>query len=124
MLSVVSSRPSKSTEPEVGLCSWSTARPVVDLPQPDSPTTPRVSPGVEGEAHAADGLDVADRAAQQPAAPDREVHDEVADVEQMSARSTARSRAVAGSTLVVTTRGTPCARKMTTGLSSSASSSQ
>jgi hypothetical protein len=42
--SPISSRPSKTTDPEVGVCSCRIARPVVDLPQPDSPTTPRVSP--------------------------------------------------------------------------------
>ncbi len=41
---VVSSRPRNFTEPDVGLCSCRMARPVVDLPHPDSPTTPRVSP--------------------------------------------------------------------------------
>jgi hypothetical protein len=40
---LVSSLPWNTTEPDVGLCSCRMARPVVDLPQPDSPTTPRVS---------------------------------------------------------------------------------
>src|SRR5687768_10804701 len=38
------SSPSNSTLPEVMSSMRSTARPVVDLPQPDSPTSPRVSP--------------------------------------------------------------------------------
>src|SRR5258706_8066191 len=42
--SFVSSVPSNFTSPAVGLYSWRIARPVVDLPQPDSPTRPRVSP--------------------------------------------------------------------------------
>ena len=33
-----------------------TARPVVDLPQPDSPTRPSVSPGGDVEAHVGHGL--------------------------------------------------------------------
>src|SRR5439155_4120037 len=41
---LVSSVPSNFTEPAVGLQSWRIARPVVDLPQPDSPTRPSVSP--------------------------------------------------------------------------------
>ena len=36
--------PSKTIEPDVGLGSCIMARPVVLLPQPDSPTMPRVSP--------------------------------------------------------------------------------
>ena len=40
----VTSRPSNQTSPEVGSIRRSTQRPVVDLPQPDSPTRPRVSP--------------------------------------------------------------------------------
>jgi hypothetical protein len=39
------SRPSKLTVPDVGSTSPSTARPIVVLPDPDSPTNPRVSPG-------------------------------------------------------------------------------
>ena len=41
----LSSVPSKRTDPEVGAGSWMSALPVVDLPQPDSPTRPSVSPG-------------------------------------------------------------------------------
>ena len=36
--------PSKSISPDVGSIRRSTQRPVVDLPQPDSPTSPSVSP--------------------------------------------------------------------------------
>src|SRR5690606_2863643 len=42
-LSFVSSVPAKFTVPSVGRWSWRMARPVVDLPQPDSPTSPSVS---------------------------------------------------------------------------------
>src|SRR6266700_468372 len=41
----VMSRPSKTIFPPVGSSSRTTARPVVVLPQPDSPTRPSVSPG-------------------------------------------------------------------------------
>jgi hypothetical protein len=40
----VISRPSNLTEPEVGGISWRIVLLSVDLPQPDSPTSPRVSP--------------------------------------------------------------------------------
>ena len=40
----VRSVPSKTTLPAAACSSCMTARPVVDLPQPDSPTRPRVSP--------------------------------------------------------------------------------
>src|SRR6266516_7937770 len=39
-----SSRPSKRIEPAVGSCSLVITRPMVDFPQPDSPTSPSVSP--------------------------------------------------------------------------------
>ena len=41
----VMSRPSSRTVPAVGSIRRSTARPTVVLPQPDSPTSPSVSPG-------------------------------------------------------------------------------
>ena len=44
-LRLVMSRPASSIEPAVGSSSRSIARPAVDLPQPHSPTSPRVSPG-------------------------------------------------------------------------------
>jgi hypothetical protein len=44
-LSPTSSRPLYLTEPSVAGCRLRIARPVVDLPQPDSPTSPSVSPG-------------------------------------------------------------------------------
>src|SRR5438105_13377994 len=43
-LNFVMSTPSKITLPEVTGISWVTSRPSVDLPHPDSPTSPTVSP--------------------------------------------------------------------------------
>ncbi len=40
----ITSDPSKRTEPEVASRRRSTKRPVVDLPHPDSPTSPSVWP--------------------------------------------------------------------------------
>ena len=40
----VTLRPSNQTSPALGSISRRMHRPVVDLPQPDSPTRPRVSP--------------------------------------------------------------------------------
>ena len=49
--SPVSSVPSNTTLPAVGRRSCRTARPKVDLPQPDSPTRPKVSPLPTSQAH-------------------------------------------------------------------------
>ena len=49
---VSTSAPRKRTDPEVAGMSRSTTRPVVDLPQPDSPTMPNVSDAAHREAHA------------------------------------------------------------------------
>lgn len=38
------SMPSKVIDPDVGSYSFKIVRPIVDLPQPDSPTKPSVSP--------------------------------------------------------------------------------
>ena len=43
-LRVAISLPSNVIEPDVGSSSRSSSRAVVDLPQPDSPTSPNVSP--------------------------------------------------------------------------------
>ena len=45
-LSLARSLPSKRTSPDVGCGICISARPVVDLPQPDSPTSPSVSPSL------------------------------------------------------------------------------
>ena len=64
--------PSNRTEPTVGGGSWMMARPVVDLPQPDSPTRPSVSPRPTSKRHAGHGVDLAGRAG-------RELDDQVLD---------------------------------------------
>ncbi len=43
---LVTSVPLKNTRPSVGFCRPHITFAVVDLPQPDSPTMPRVSPGM------------------------------------------------------------------------------
>jgi hypothetical protein len=43
---VVMSRPCSLTVPDAGGCRPSTALPMVDFPDPDSPTRPTVSPGM------------------------------------------------------------------------------
>ena len=60
------------------------ALPVVDLPQPDSPTRPSVSPAHHVEA------DVRDRVHLQAGAPDRELDDEVLDAQQRPRRRSRR----------------------------------
>ena len=62
------SLPSNSTLPPVGSSSRVISRPMVDLPQPDSPTTPRVSPGADVEVDAVDRLHRADLPLEQPLA--------------------------------------------------------
>ena len=49
------SSPSKRTRPAVGSIRRSSSRPVVDLPQPDSPTRPSVSPAPIAKIDAVDG---------------------------------------------------------------------
>ena len=70
--SLVMSVPSNMIVPAVGSRSRRSTRPTVDLPEPDSPTSPRVPPGLDREVDAVDGAHVADRAPQHAAA-DREV---------------------------------------------------
>ena len=60
--SAVMSVPSKTIRPAVGSMSRRSARPTVDLPQPDSPTSPSVSPRRMLKRDVVDGLDVADLA--------------------------------------------------------------
>ena len=52
------------------------ALPVVDLPQPDSPTSPSVSPGFTSRLTFGDGVDL------QPGAADGELDDEILDAQQ------------------------------------------
>ena len=89
----MSSRPSNLTEPDVGLCSCRIARPVVDLPQPDSPTTPSVSPASRCSETPLTACTCPTRAPDQAAALDREVLDEVAHLEQRGRRRRSRRRA-------------------------------
>ena len=56
------SRPSNTIWPAVGSSSRVSRRPVVVLPQPDSPTRPSVSPLRHAKVDAVDGLDRADLA--------------------------------------------------------------
>ena len=84
--SSVSSVPSNLTEPEVGRVSCSTERPVVDFPQPDSPTRPSVSPGAMVKETPRHGVDLADLVAHERAAAQREVLDQVGDLEQRCRR--------------------------------------
>ena len=50
------SRPWNIDRPPVGSISLRMQRAIVDLPQPDSPTTPSVSPSLSDEVDAVDGL--------------------------------------------------------------------
>ena len=84
--SSVSSVPSNLTEPEVGRISCSTERPVVDFPHPDSPTRPEGLARGDGEGDAGDGVDRADPAAHERPAAQRELLDQVGDLEQRSRR--------------------------------------
>ena len=61
------SSPSKRTEPAVGSIRRSTSRPVVDLPQPDSPTSASVSPRRDLEADVLDRAHQADQPCGGPA---------------------------------------------------------
>ena len=66
------------------------ARPVVDLPQPDSPTRPSVSPSLDVEAHVRHGVDL------QPGRTDRELDDEVLGAQQHVVRGAQVRRAASG----------------------------
>jgi hypothetical protein len=59
--------------PAVGSSSRVSSRPVVDLPQPDSPTSPKLVARVHGQVDAVDRLDGAHLPAEGEAAHDREV---------------------------------------------------
>ena len=76
----VRSTPSKMIEPAVGLYRRTIARPVVLLPQPDSPTRPSVSPRRISKSIAVDRPDVADVALEDEALGDREPDPQVADL--------------------------------------------
>ena len=78
----VMSRPSKRIVPPVGFSSRMSVRDSVVFPQPDSPTSPSVSPLAQRERHVVDGVDVADRAVDEQALLDREPLADVLDLEQ------------------------------------------
>ena len=61
--SAVTLRPSNQTSPAVGSISRRMQRPVVDLPEPDSPTSPSVSPGADLEADVVDRVHASRRCA-------------------------------------------------------------
>ena len=63
------------------------ARPVVLLPQPDSPTRPSVSPRLTVKRDVVDGPHPADLALQDDALGDREIHLEVLDSEELAVGS-------------------------------------
>ena len=89
--------PWNDTWPEVGGSQRRMARPVVDLPEPDSPTSPRVSPRGQVERHVADGVDGRPVAT---AGANREVLDQVAHRQDRS-RPDRRSVEPASSTSAV-----------------------
>ena len=78
--------PSKLTEPDVGAISWSIDRPVVDLPQPDSPTRPSVSPGEMVNETPLTTCTTPTRCRTEGAAPEGELLDKVGDFEQRRLR--------------------------------------
>ena len=80
-LSFGMSTPSNMIVPDVGSMSRSSSRPTVVLPQPDSPTSPSVSPRRISNDDAVDGLHLTDGPLQD-AAPHREVLHEVADLDE------------------------------------------
>ena len=82
--------PSNMIVPAVGSSSRMSTRPTVDLPDPDSPTSPSVPPVLDDEVDAVDRAHVAD-GAPQDAAVDREVLDQAASLDDR-ASTLARSR--------------------------------
>ena len=85
-------------------------RAIVDLPQPDSPTTPSVSPFLHRERHAVDGLHGRDFLLEDDPARDREVLLQVLDDEQLVAGGLPlRRRQPRPCVSVVVTPPAPCA---------------
>ena len=80
--------PSKLISPSLGSIRRSTQRPVVDLPQPDSPTSPSVSPGCDVERNAVDRVHAPDLARQKPAV-NRKLLLETSDAQQRLAHDAA-----------------------------------
>ena len=77
-----SSSPTNRTDPEVGVVSCRIARHSVDLPQPDSPTSPSVSPSLRVRLTPSTARTRADLAVDHDARLDREVLDEVGHLQQ------------------------------------------
>ncbi len=84
--------PSNRTVPSVGSRSRIIARPVVLLPQPDSPTSPSVSPRRIAERDSVHGLDRADLRLKD-ARPDREMDLEVLDLDEVPGSAARPARA-------------------------------
>ncbi len=84
------SRPSKWTLPDVGSSRRSTSRPVVDLPQPDSPTSASVSPASTSKLTPSTACTIPARTAEE-AAPDRKVLDQRVDAQQRGHGTTLRA---------------------------------
>ena len=82
-----SSPPSNSHRAGRRLVSCRIARHSVDLPQPDSPTSPSVSPSLEREADAVDGAHPVRPRGRRRSPLDREVLDEVGHLQQRIAAS-------------------------------------
>ena len=78
--------PSKMIRPAVGSYSRRSARPTVDLPQPDSPDEPERLAAPDLERDAVDRLDVADVAVEHDAALDREPDLQVLDLDERRRR--------------------------------------
>ena len=78
----VSERPSNSTSPAVGSYSCKMARPVVDLPQPLSPTRPSVSPLKTVERDAVYSLDITHMPLKDDPLGDGEIHLEILDTDE------------------------------------------
>ena len=92
--SFVMSRPSKTIRPPVGSSRRMMQRAIVDLPQPDSPTTPSVSPSLDAEADPVDRLHGRDLLLEDDPARDREVLRQALDDEEIVAARGSRRSAV------------------------------
>ena len=84
--SSVTLRPSNQISPPVGSIRRRMQRPVVDLPEPNSPTSPSVSPGCDVEAHSVDRVNHCG-IARQEAAADLEVLGQVLDAQKRLAHA-------------------------------------
>ena len=83
--------PASSTEPEFGRSSATTTRPMVVLPQPDSPTRPNVSPALTVNETSDTACTAGHPALQDRPGGDRELLDQVAHLEQRRSAGAAPS---------------------------------